>query len=144
LALEIRRPGPTFRAWDNVRFPIREVDVEAAVAALNLERTAPEEFLIEPEPVAERRGVLRSVVSEAFHIEHLRPQDGVPVSVPAEPPHCLHAIRGGARIVHGGGRLIGDLQQGESAIVPIATGEYQVESQAPGTEIVKVSLPPHA
>lgn len=141
LALEIRRPGPTFRAWDNVRFPIREVDVEAAVAALNLERTAPEEFLIEPEPVAERRGMLRSVISEAFHIEHLRPQGGVPVSVPAEPPHCLHAIRGGARIVDGGGRLIGDLHQGESAMVPIGVGEYQVESQAPDTEIVKVSLP---
>ena len=31
LALEIRRPGPTFRAWDNVRFPVRDVDVDAAL-----------------------------------------------------------------------------------------------------------------
>src|SRR5690606_7034549 len=27
LALEIRRPGPTFRAWDNVRFPLRRIDI---------------------------------------------------------------------------------------------------------------------
>jgi len=28
LALEIRRPGPTFRAWDHVRFPLRPIDVD--------------------------------------------------------------------------------------------------------------------
>jgi hypothetical protein len=41
LALEIRRPGPTFRAWDNVRFPLRNLDIDAALAALNLQATSP-------------------------------------------------------------------------------------------------------
>ena len=44
LALEIRRPGPTFRAWDNVRYPLRDIDIAGALAALNLRRTAPDEF----------------------------------------------------------------------------------------------------
>ncbi|HET8696539.1 MAG TPA: type I phosphomannose isomerase catalytic subunit, partial [Gammaproteobacteria bacterium] len=60
LALEIRRPGVTYRAWDNVRFPVRDVDIDTAVSALNLRRTAPEDFLVEPQPVPGRPGVKRS------------------------------------------------------------------------------------
>ena len=56
LALEIRRPGPTFRAWDNVRFPQREVDVAAAIEALNLRATRPEEFISKREPIPGREG----------------------------------------------------------------------------------------
>src|SRR5262245_59458064 len=42
-ALEIRRPGPTFRAWDNVRFPLRKLDIENALEAVNLAATRPKE-----------------------------------------------------------------------------------------------------
>jgi len=141
LALEIRRPGPTFRAWDNVRFPIREVDVHAAIDALNLSGTKTDEYLVVPTPVAGRTGVLRSVESASFRIEHLRPKPSSPVDIPPEPPHCLFAIRGRARFLNREGLTIGDLDRGESAVVPIGVGAYRVECTDADTEIIKVSLP---
>ena len=141
LALEIRRPGPTFRAWDNVRFPVRDIDVEAAIAALNLRRTEASEFIMTPEEVADRPGTFCSVDSDAFRLEHLKPEKGLSVFVPREPPHCLHAIRGRAQLLDSGGSRLGDLEHGESALVPVAVGSYRVESLAPDTEVVKVSLP---
>lgn len=144
LALEIRRPGPTFRAWDNVRFPIREVDIGSAIAALNLSRTEPAEFVVDPEEVVGQPGTFCSVDSEAFRLEHLKPTDGRPVIVPRGSPHCLHAIRGRARVSSSRGSDLGDLEHGESVLVPVAVGSYRVESLAPDTEIIKASLPPGA
>ncbi|MFL2546146.1 MAG: type I phosphomannose isomerase catalytic subunit [Candidatus Rariloculaceae bacterium] len=141
LALEIRRPGPTFRAWDNVRFPIRDIDIQAAIAALNLQATSSDEYIVEPTPVAERAGVFCSVDSAAFRVEHLRPSSSVAVEVPEEAPHFLFAIGGSARVVAQDGRSLGDLRQGESAVVPIGVGSYRVESTADATEIIKASLP---
>ena len=141
LLLEIRRPGPTFRAWDNVRFPIRDVDVDAAIDALNLIGTDADDYLVVPTPVAGRTGVLCSVDTASFRIEHLRPQPSSPVEVPAEPPHCLHAIHGRARFLTTEGLPIGDLDRGESAIVPIGVGAYRVECALADTEVIKVSLP---
>ena len=141
LALEIRRPGPTFRAWDNVRFPIREVDVHAAIDALNLSRTSADEYLVVPTPVAERSGVFCSVDAPSFRVEHLRPTLSSPVDIAAEPPHCLHAIRGRARFLTKEGLRIGDLDRGESAVVPIGVNAYRVECADADTEIIKVSLP---
>ena len=141
LALEIRRPGPTFRAWDNVRFPIREVDVHAAIDTLNLSGTKADEYLVVPTPIAGRTGVLCSVDSASFRVEHLRPKPSSPVDVPAEPPHCLLAIRGRARFLNGEGLTIGDLDRGESAVVPIGVSAYRVECADDDTEIIKVSLP---
>ncbi len=141
LALEIRRPGPTFRAWDNVRFPIRDVDVTAAIDALNMEGTKVDDYLVVATPVAGRTGVLCSVDSVSFRIEHLHPKPASPVDVPAEPPHSLHAIHGQARFLTKGGLPIGDLDRGESAVVPIGVGAYRVECAVADTEIIKVSLP---
>ncbi|HEX6998294.1 MAG TPA: type I phosphomannose isomerase catalytic subunit [Gammaproteobacteria bacterium] len=141
LALEIRRPGPTLRAWDNVRFPVRDVDVDAAVAALNLSRTSAEEYLVEARPVTGRPGVFLSVESPFFRIEHLRPLPGRPLDVPAEAAHCLHAISGRASLTAERGEPLGELGRGESALVPAKVGAYRVIGEAPGTEIVKVSLP---
>lgn len=141
LALEIRRPGPTLRAWDNVRFPVRDVDIGAAVDALNLRRTIAEEFIAEPQPVAGRPGVLCSVDSEFFRIEHLHPRVRQPVDVPASPPHCLHALRGAATLRAAGGAVVGQLARGESALVPVAVGAYRVTVAAAAAELVKVTLP---
>jgi mannose-6-phosphate isomerase class I len=141
LALEIRRPGPTFRAWDNVRFPMREVDVEAAVDALNLQATSVDEFLVTPQPLAGRSGVFCSIDSSAFRVEHLRPGPESSVAVPAGPPHCLHVISGTARFVSSDGSLIDILDRGESALVPVTAGAYHVECVGQQTEIIKVNLP---
>lgn len=141
LMLEIRRPGPTFRAWDNVRFPLRQVNIEAAVAALNLRRTDPPEFEVQASPLPGRFGVSRSVSCPSFEIEHLRPAFGASVSVPQEPPHSLHVVQGRVTIRSDAGRSLGSLQRGESAIVAAKVGAYHVASDTDSAEVVKVSLP---
>jgi mannose-6-phosphate isomerase class I len=140
LALEIRRPGPTFRAWDNVRFPMRDIDIDAALDVLNLRRTEPAEFLVERQPVSERTGVSVSVESQWFRIEHLAPSAQLSVDVPSEGAHCLHAIEGRVRAVNARGESIGTLTRGESALVPAAVGAYSLASESSTAEIVKVSL----
>jgi len=140
LALEIRRPGPTFRAWDNVRFPRREVDVGAALAALNLRATRPDEFIVERVPVPGRPGAAVSVDCESFRIEHLAPAPGKPVAAPVAGPHTLHCIAGGARLLGEGDRIIGSLEQGESALVPVGVGAYRVATDGTA-EIVRVTVP---
>jgi mannose-6-phosphate isomerase class I len=140
LALEIRRPGPTFRAWDNVRFPLRRVDVGAAIAALNLEGTTATDFIAEPRAVAGRPGVYRSVDSEYFRVEHLRPARLAPVTVPRELPHSLHVIAGDVAVVAEDGRDVGALSRGESALVPIGVGAYAIRTET-SAELVKASLP---
>lgn len=140
LALEIRRPGPTFRAWDNVRFPIRDVDVEAAVTALNLRATDPSDFLVEPREIPERPGVWASVDSDFFRLEHLRPGGALPVGVEAQSAHCLHVLSGTVRGYGEDGRLLGELQRGDSALVPAGIGAYTLTSNDEA-DVVKVSLP---
>jgi mannose-6-phosphate isomerase class I len=140
LALEIRRPGPTFRAWDNVRFPRREVDVKAALAALNLRATQPEEFIVERVPVPGRPGAAVSVDCEYFRVEHLKPAPGRPVAAPAAGPHTLHCIAGSARVIAGGDRDLGVLERGDSALVPVLVGAYRVATES-SAELVRVTLP---
>jgi len=142
LALEIRRPGPTFRAWDNVRFPQRDVDVDAAIAALNLRGTRPEEYFCELVPVPGRAGAFVSVDCEYFRVEHLRPETGVVVPVPAGGPHALHCLAGAVTVRAADGREIGQLRQGESAFVPAGVGAYRVTADAPA-DVVRVTLPEH-
>ncbi len=139
LALEIRRPGPTLRAWDNVRFPVRAVDVDAAFDAMNLSRTEPGEFLVTPTPVAGRPGAFLSIDSESYRVEHLRPTPALTVEVPSEPPHCLHALGGRVVAQRADGVEIGRLARGESALVPAGVGAYALSTDAECTEVVKAS-----
>lgn len=139
--LEIRRPGPTLRAWDNVRFPLRDIDIGGALDVLSLHRTDPAEFAVDRVPVPGREGVFVSVDSEYFRIEHLMPSGRSQVRVPAEQPHCLHAISGAARFENARGALIGELDAGESALVPIGVGAYTASAVGDSAEVVKVSLP---
>jgi mannose-6-phosphate isomerase class I len=140
LALEIRRPGPTFRAWDNVRFPRREVDVRSALAALNLRATRPEEFIVERVPVPGRPGAAVSVDCDYFRVEHLQPLPGRPVAAPAAGPHTLHCIAGAARVIASGDRDLGVLERGDSALVPVLVGAYRVATDN-SAELVRVTLP---
>jgi mannose-6-phosphate isomerase class I len=140
-ALEVRRPGPTFRAWDNVRFPLRDLDVDAALEALNLRATAPADFAVKPKLV--RPGVRRSVDCEHFRLEHLEPAPGVSVDVPASTPHSLHALAGHVRLQRGDGRELGTLERGESALVPVNVGAYRVVADGVPSALVKVDLPPY-
>ncbi len=140
-ALEIRRPGTTYRAWDNVRFPLRDIDIDAALGALNLTATRVADFIVEPKLV--RPGVRRSVDSEYFRLEHLEPQPNLIVEVPASAPHSLHALAGHVRVVRRDGVELGSLARGESALVPLNVGAYTLVADAAGAALVKVDLPPY-
>ncbi|HET7608296.1 MAG TPA: hypothetical protein VFL84_06445, partial [Gammaproteobacteria bacterium] len=140
LALEIRRPGPTLRAWDNVRFPLRKLDIEDALDAVNLTATRPEDFIVERRRV--RPGVTRSVDCEYFRLEHLEPTASVAVDVPASPPHCLHAL-GGCVSVWRGQVEIAALERGESAFAPARLGAYRIVAEREPATVVRVSLPPY-
>jgi hypothetical protein len=141
LLLEIRRPGPTFRAWDNVRFPLRDVDTAGALASLSTRRTAPEEFIVTPQPVPGRPGVGVSVASEVFRVEHLAPTRLRAVEVPAEPPHSLHVIEGEVSVYATDGALVGRLARGESALVPIGVGAYRIAADSERAALVKAGVP---
>jgi hypothetical protein len=141
LALEIRRPGATFRAWDNVRFPLRKIDVAAAIDVLNLRATQASDFVVERTALPGRPGVTCSVDSEYFRIEHLAPMAALAVEVPAEGPHCLHALHGNVSVHSMAGELLGELARGESALVPFGVGAYRVSAVTPDVHLVKVSLP---
>jgi mannose-6-phosphate isomerase class I len=141
LALEIRRPGPTFRAWDNVRFPLRKLDIEAALEAVNLQATRREDFVVEP--VRLRPGVRRSVDCEYFRLEHIEPTVSVPVDVPASLPHCLHTLAGRVG-VYRAGEAIATLERGESALVPAGVGAYRILALDEPAAVIRVDLPPYA
>jgi mannose-6-phosphate isomerase class I len=140
LALEIRRPGPTFRAWDNVRFPLRNLDIESALEAVSLAATRREDFIVEPKRV--RPGVRRSVDCAYFRLEHIEPAAGVAVAVPASPPHCLHALAGRVA-VHCQGEASATLERGESAFVPAGVGAYRILAVDEPASVVRVTLPPY-
>jgi mannose-6-phosphate isomerase class I len=139
-ALEIRRPGPTFRAWDNVRFPLRNLDIEGALEAVNLAATRREDFMVAPTRV--RPGLRRSVDCEYFRLEHIEPTANVAVDVPEAAAHCVHALAGRVD-VHRAGEPIATLERGESAFVPAGVGAYRVVAGAEPAAVIRVSVPPY-
>jgi mannose-6-phosphate isomerase class I len=141
LALEIRRPGPTLRAWDNGRFPLRDLDIEGALEALNLAATRPEEFIVAPKLV--RPGVRRSVDCEYFRLEHLEPTPSLAIELAEAAPHGLHALAGRVAVRRSSGGELGTLERGESAFVPAAVGAYRLVAEEAPASIVKVTLPPY-
>ena len=142
LALEIRRPGPTMRAWDNVRFPLRPVDIDAALANVNLTATRAADFIVEQKPV--RAGVSRSVDCDYFRLEHFDVAVGDAIDVPATLPHSLHMLGGKIAVQGADGRVLGSLERGESALVPVGVGAYRVAAEGETAALVKVDLPPYA
>ena len=141
LALEVRRPGPTLRAWDNVRFPLRQIQIDAAVDAMNLSKTDASEFIVEPVAVPGFPGVSRSIDSEYFCVEHLAPTSQQCVTVPQQAPHCLHVLSGRVAIDTIDGDDLGTLARGQSALIPIGVGAYRINTADEHVDMVKVSLP---
>lgn len=138
LMLEIRRPGVTYRAWDNVRFPIRDIDIDRTLGAMHLGATSAEEFEVAPDAVPGQPGVYRSVASECFVVDHIRPNPD-PVRVADGGFRTLHVIAGTATLTDGEGAQT-RLGTGESALVPAAVNGFQVEGNA-HAEIISVTLP---
>jgi mannose-6-phosphate isomerase class I len=143
LALEIRRPAPTFRAWDHVRFPLRPIDVDRTLDALNLRATRPADFIVTPQQLAGCPGVFRSVQSEWFVVDHLRPRPEAEVRLPAETPmHTLHAVRGTVELRTSDDRTLASLTRGQSALIPVTIGSYRLTTAGGDAEVVMVTIPP--
>ena len=141
LALEIRMPGVTYRAWDNVRFPVRPIDIDTTFGAVNLQATRPDEFVVARQSI--RPGVQRSVNTEYFRIEHLEPTALSAVEVPATAPHTLHALAGAVSVYATDGEVVGRLARGESALVPVGVGAYRVVADQEPAQLIKTELPPY-
>jgi len=141
LALEVRRPCPTLRAWDHVRFPMREVQIGPTLAALNLQATRPEEFIAPLEPIAGAPHVLRSIEDESFVVKHLRPTANQPVELTrSETVVTLHGLRGRVQLRRPGGSVLAELQQGTSLVVPAAMGDAVVVAEDNNIEVIKIEL----
>jgi mannose-6-phosphate isomerase class I len=121
--------------------PLRDVDIEGALDALNRTATRAAEFVVEPQPV--RPGVRRSVDCEYFRLEHFEPTAQPAAGAPAAGPHCLHALAGRARLQRSDGRELGTLARGESAFVPAGVGAYRVLGDGGAANVVRVTLPPY-
>jgi mannose-6-phosphate isomerase class I len=136
--LEVRRPGPTLRAWDNVRFPVRGIDIDSALGALSLEATAPEEF-IRPRIPSGASGLTLSVDSPFFRIEHLEVGEGESFELSSADTHVLHVLAGGVELVADEAAV--SLRRGESAFVPFGVRSYLGRAFGEGVHLVRVSLP---
>ena len=142
LLLEIRRPGTTLRAWDNVRFPLRRIDVGPALQAANLRATAPEEFIVEPEPVSGQSGVYRLLEADAFNVWSLRPAPGTSVHQRTGGRlRTLHAVRGRVRVIRADGAELAQLRPGESALVPACLDGFRLEALDDEPEVIAVEVP---
>ena len=142
LLLEIRRPGVTYRAWDHVRFPLRELAIAQAFETMSCVASRPDAFVVEPQPIADRPGVFRSVECPAFVVDHLRPKPGMSVLAAAEGlPTTLHAIAGSVRLYGPDDRDFGALRAGESLLLPAKLERLRVEALTSDVELVQVTVP---
>jgi hypothetical protein len=138
LMLEIRRPGPTLRVWDNVRFPLREIDIAGTLAAVPLASTDPASLRVEVRPVEGMPGLLRAVRTGHFAVDLVQPERDGPaarVSLPADgQPRTLHCVRGVLRVEKAGGDVLAELPRGASALLPAGLGAVQVGAGEDGSE----------
>lgn len=140
VALEIRRPGVTHRLWDNVRFPLRAIDVEAALETVNVIGTHPEEFIVKPRQI--KNGVERLVECQAYDIERLTLIPGQTITQSADRnPHILIAIDGAIEFKNGVGQSIGSLSRGETGIMPSRAKDYVCSAKDTKAILIKVWLP---
>ena len=142
LALEIRRPGTTYRAWDHVRFPPRDIHIEQALDSLNLTATDPQEYFAEPQALAGRPGVFRSVKAETFIIDHLRPRPDQSVEQVADGlVRTLHVVRGSIVLQPSGGPVPTKIGRGESALLPVSLPNFIATSDDTDAEAILVTIP---
>lgn len=142
LLLEVRRPGITHRAWDHVRFPVRDLAIDEAFAAMTSHATRPEDFVCERKPLADRPGVFRSVSCPAFVIDHLCPRPGLSVHAVVDGlPSTLHGIRGSVRLSGPKDANWGVLRAGESMLLPAGIHGLRLDAQTADSEVVQVTIP---
>jgi hypothetical protein len=143
LMLEVRRPCPTLRVWDNARFPMREIDADGALAAMPLAATPPHSLMVVPQPAADRPGVWRVAATPHFVVDLLRPTANVPVPLPEDgQPRSLHVLQGSIAVVSAAGSEEMRLGAGEAALLPAGLGAAYLEVvQTSGTAASAAETP---
>ncbi|MFV8754706.1 hypothetical protein ACNOYE_29520 [Nannocystaceae bacterium ST9] len=142
LIFEVRRPGVTHRAWDHLRFPVRALAIDEAIATMSCAASAPEQFRVEPRPLPGRPGVRRSIECPAFVVDHLRPTLGQAIELrAAELPGSLHGLRGEVELVGLAGESLGRLRAGESVLLPHAHDPFVVRATIEPTELLQITVP---
>jgi mannose-6-phosphate isomerase class I len=140
LLLEVRKPGTTYRLWDNARFPLRPLQIEEAVGALNLEATSAGEFVfgnLEDSTAGEARTL---VTCPDFVVDHLRVEGAIEARHDTGGcPVTLHGIAG-AVTLHGHAGDLGGVGRGESLLVPASVGAYVVRSTGSQADVVAVRV----
>lgn len=145
LLLEIRKPGPTFRLWDHARFPLRPLQIEEAVAALNVEPTDAREFVAGRLPLAPAGEVRTLAECPDFIVEYVRVGPLRPGWLETRGgPFTLHVIEGSAAMRTGREEII--VRRGESVLVPAAAGGCEIRGAAgpAGVVAARVAIPPAA
>jgi hypothetical protein len=131
LLLEVRKPGPSLRAWDHARFPPRPLDIEAALASASTRATCVEDFRAPRRPVPGRPGVEVSVTCPYFILEHLSPAAAreASLTIPGDARvRTLHVMRGTADVAREDGARTRRLHRGSSALLPVGPSALRVTS----------------
>ncbi len=142
LLFEVRRPGVTYRAWDHLRFPIRNIAIDQAIATMSCASSSPEQFRVQPRALPGRPGVRRSIESPAFVVDHLQPSANVTIELRASGlPATLHGLRGEVELHDREGRPLGRLRAGETMLLPHAHATLVVHSRIEPAELLHVLVP---
>ncbi|MFH0903467.1 MAG: hypothetical protein V2A73_22795 [Pseudomonadota bacterium] len=146
LMLEIRRPGPTYRVWDNARFPLRRLDIELALESMSVEPRERASFYASGRKLEIAGGRLcRFVENSLFVVDRLDLARGEMAMLPSVGwPRTIHVIAGQLEICSGS-RDSSDspitLTYGQSALVPAALDEFSAACLSETAAAVLVSIP---
>lgn len=136
LALEIRKPGPTLRAWDHVRFPIRPVDIDGALQVLSSRKTSADDFVVTPRSHPTLPGAELLVEEPGMLVGRMKIGPGSAAASATGTVHSLHVISGEVMLKSDKERL---LPRGASALVTLGCPSYEIAS-AEGAEVIRVDL----
>jgi hypothetical protein len=140
VALEIRKPGTTYRAWDNVRFSASRRRRRRRNRGAESAAHAAEEFVVARTSVAGRPGVAVSVDSDEYRLEHLTPSRSSHRCCRGE-PHNLHALSAPYRSTRATARSSADSQAATRRSCRSASARIGVVADTEPAEVLKVSVP---
>lgn len=136
---EVRNVGPTFRAWDNNRFPVRPIDIDTTVSELSLRGTGLDDFIVHPHQI--KSGIERVVTTPEFIVDRISPSpEGLTLTLENQDSHILIPTKGDVIIEARDGTILGRISEGASGIVPYIHEEYKIKSQG-DAELLKIVIP---
>ena len=135
-------PGPTFRAWDNVRFPLRDIDIDGSARSVEPDGDSTRGVHRRAEARAPRRAPVRRLASTSGSSISSRRRCSPSTCRRRRRTACTRS-RAASTCCAPAARSLGTLERGESALVPAAVGAYRVVADGEPAALVKVDLPPY-